>query len=52
MLKDINIELLDAAKAFQELCVCYRIGKKPSEKLFDRLQKARELLEDIKNGKK
>lgn len=33
-------ELLDAAKAYKDLCTCYRIGKQPTEKLFSRLEKA------------
>ncbi len=33
-------ELLDAAKAYRDLCACYRIGKQPTEKLFSRLEKA------------
>lgn len=37
---DRETQLLDAAKAFQELATCYRIGKRPTEKLFARLEKA------------
>ena len=33
-------KLLDAVKAYKDLCVCYRIGKQPTEKLFARLEKA------------
>jgi len=33
-------ELLAAAKAYQELSVCYRLNKRPTEKLFDRLETA------------
>lgn len=33
--------LLEAAKAYQELAICYRIGKRPTEKLFSRLEKAK-----------
>jgi len=29
-----------AARAYQSLAVCYRIGKQPSEKLFAQLKKA------------
>lgn len=36
--------LAEAAKAFEELNVCYRLNKRPSEKLFDRLERAREAL--------
>jgi hypothetical protein len=39
-----NKRLRDAALAFQELTVCYRINKRPSEKLFKRLEKARAAL--------
>jgi hypothetical protein len=35
-----------AAKAYQELNVCYRIDKRPSEKLFDRLRAADEFMDD------
>lgn len=37
---DREAQLIDAAKAFQELATCYRIGKRPTEKLFARLEKA------------
>ena len=33
-------ELLAAAKAYQELSVCYRLNKRPTEKFFDRLETA------------
>ena len=33
-------ELLEAARAFQALNVCYRVGKTPSEALFRRIEKA------------
>jgi hypothetical protein len=38
-------QMTDAAKAYRELAMCYRIGKRPTEKLFDRLAKADELLD-------
>lgn len=37
-------ELTDAAKAYREMCACYRIGKQPTEELFERLEKAAALL--------
>ena len=37
-------EALEAARAFQELTICYRIGKTPSEALFTRLAKARAII--------
>ena len=37
--------LREAAKAYQDLSVCYRLGKRPTEKLFTRLVKAKEALE-------
>jgi hypothetical protein len=40
-------KLIDAAKAFQELNACYRVGKRPSKKLFERLEKAHALLEEV-----
>lgn len=33
-------ELAEAARAYRDLCACYRIGKRPTEKLFDRLSRA------------
>lgn len=41
-------ELLGAAKAFQELNACYRLGKQPSEALFNRLEKGRKAIEKYK----
>jgi hypothetical protein len=38
-------EMKDAAKAYRELCTCYRVGKQPSERLFKRLEKANDLLD-------
>jgi len=38
--------LRDAAKAYQELSICYRLSKRPNEALFTRLEKARKLLEE------
>lgn len=37
-------EMAAAAQAFQELTVCYRLNKQPSEKLFKRLEKGRKIL--------
>jgi len=39
-----NKKLLSAARAYQDLSVCYRIGKRPTEKLFSQLEKANALL--------
>jgi len=38
---------INAAKAYQELCTHYRIGKTPSEKLFKRLDAANMFLKQI-----
>jgi hypothetical protein len=43
--------LFDAARAFDELAICYRIGKRPTEKLFKRLAKARETLNALEAGR-
>lgn len=40
-LRASNKDLLEAAKAYQELAICYRTGKRPTEKLFSRLEKAK-----------
>ncbi len=37
-----------AAEAFRDLSTCYRTGKRPSESLFARLQKAQEILKEEK----
>lgn len=34
-------DLLDAAEAYQNLAMCYRLGKTPSDKVFEQLEKAR-----------
>jgi len=39
-----NKKLLSAARAYQNLSVCYRIGKRPTEKLFSKLERANALL--------
>ena len=42
--------LVEAGKAYQDLCTCYRIGKQPTEKLFKRLDDAKTaLLREEKN---
>ena len=43
-LKAENKKLLAAARAYRDLSVCYRIGKRPTEKLFSQLEKANALL--------
>jgi len=43
-LKAENERLRKAALAYQELSVCYRVGKRPSEKLFTALRKAEQAL--------
>jgi hypothetical protein len=41
---DYGPVLLEAARAYCELTVCYRINRTPSEALFARLDKAKEVL--------
>jgi len=41
--------LRDAALAYQELATCYRIGKRPTEKLFERLRRAHAALQEAGN---
>ena len=43
-LKAENKKLLAAARAYRDLSVCYRIGKRPTEKLFSQLERANALL--------
>ncbi len=45
-LKDENRRLREAAKAYRELNVCYRVGKGPSVDLLKRVGKAGEALTD------
>ena len=40
-LREINAELLAAAIAYQDMAICYRLGKIPSEGLFNRLSRAK-----------
>lgn len=40
-------ELVKACSAKDDLLACYRIGKRPSEALFKRLDKAKEVLDNI-----
>jgi hypothetical protein len=43
---DVNIKnMYKAAIAYQQLNICYRIGKQPSEKLFNDLEFANKILE-------
>jgi predicted RNA-binding Zn-ribbon protein involved in translation (DUF1610 family) len=37
-------EMRKAAEAFRDLCKCYRLGNRPSEALFARLEKANAIL--------
>ena len=46
-LKAENKKLLAAARAYRDLSVCYRIGKRPTEKLFSQLEKANALIKDM-----
>lgn len=41
-------ELREAAEAYMQLSTCYRLGARPTEKLFAALSKARAALERIK----
>jgi hypothetical protein len=41
---DYGPALLDAARAYRELTVCYRINQTPSEALFARLYRAKGVL--------
>ena len=50
-LKAARLEAIEAAKAYRELTICYRVGKRPSEKLFARLEKANTLLDALKEAK-
>ena len=45
-----NKWLLELAKLRDDLCVCYRIGKWPSEKLLDRLEVLRKKEQALKEG--
>lgn len=38
------VDLTHAAHAYRDLSVCHRLGKRPSEKLFAELEKAKEVL--------
>jgi hypothetical protein len=48
--KDELDEAVKAAKAYQELSICYRIGKRPTEKLFEQLEKANKYLKELEDG--
>lgn len=43
-----NRELARAAQAYCELCACYRLGTRPSEKLFRRLGAAQEAMDEAR----
>lgn len=52
ILRELCREQHEAAMAFRELNVCYRTGKRPSEALFKRLDKADAVLtlfEEVKS---
>lgn len=49
--RQVRQEWVDAARAYRELTVCYRVGKRPTEKLFAALRKADALLDAIAEGK-
>jgi len=49
-LEDERDRLRDAALAYQELSTCYLIGKRTTEKLFARLEKARAALQEAEHG--
>jgi hypothetical protein len=38
-------EMTEAAITYRALCTCYRLNKRPSEKLFTRLEKAKAVLD-------
>jgi hypothetical protein len=42
--EEADRDLLDAAEAYQNLAMCYRLGKTPSDKVFEQLEKARETI--------
>ena len=41
---DLAKEAINATKAYRDLDTCYRMGKRPTEALFSRLEMARALL--------
>ncbi len=43
--------LVEAARAYRELNACYRLGKKPSEELLDRLERAKAALAPFEEKK-
>ena len=42
-------EMLNTAETYQELCTCYRLCKKPTQKLLEKLDKARVFLAAERN---
>jgi hypothetical protein len=44
-------DLYEAALAYRQLTVCYRIGKNPSESLFNKLDKAGKIMELYEKSK-
>lgn len=41
------VEMTEAAITYRALCACYRLNKRPSEKLFSRLEKAKAVLDKV-----
>lgn len=39
------VRLRKAALAYRDLCACYRVGKRPSEELFERIMLGKQALE-------
>jgi len=48
-LESILKKAMKCARAYKDLCVCYRIGRTPSEKLFTELEKGKKFLEDMED---
>ena len=46
-MKSEERDLYHASKAYQQMLICYRLGKKPSEQLIKRVEKAEKVLKAI-----
>lgn len=46
-----NIRLKELVRIKNEFLICYRLGNNPSEKLWARYEKVRELDDALKGGK-